>query len=90
MAGGADLTYYALHTHERVGLRSHRSGKKIQSVGLSASRSNALGTHGGGGVARERNDLLRRRHVHGPWTLENESAHATGGNTRGIADELRA
>jgi hypothetical protein len=70
--------------------RSYRSGKKIQSVGVSASRCDALGAHAGGGVAHERNGLLRGRHVHGAWALENESIHATGGNTRGIADELRA
>jgi hypothetical protein len=49
----------------------------------------ALGAHVRGGMARERNGLLRGRHVHGAWTLENEPTYATGGNTRAIADELQ-
>ena len=59
-------------------------------MGMFASCYDALGAHVRGGMARERNGLLRGRHVHGAWTIENESTCAPGGDTREIADELRA
>lgn len=57
---------------------------------VSGSHRAAVGTDVGGGVASERNGLLRRRHVRSAWTSWNETTETAVDSTQRITDELRA